>query len=90
LFLAAVVSNAVAVPFFSKKSEPPNILLILADDMGYGDLSCYGATNILTPNIDRIAGFPVSAELRAQRKHHRLGFLLFCEQKGFLRCRFLR
>ncbi len=35
--------------------EKPNILLILADDMGYGDLSCYGATNVLTPNIDRLA-----------------------------------
>ena len=34
---------------------PPNIVFIFADDMGYGDLSCYGATDIKTPNIDRIA-----------------------------------
>lgn len=33
----------------------PNIIFILADDMGYGDLSCYGAEKIQTPNIDRIA-----------------------------------
>jgi arylsulfatase A-like enzyme len=32
----------------------PNILLILADDLGYGDLSCQGSTDLKTPNIDRI------------------------------------
>src|SRR6516162_4156144 len=33
----------------------PNILFILADDLGYGDLGCYGQKRIATPNIDRIA-----------------------------------
>jgi len=34
----------------------PNIVFILADDVGYGDLSCYGATAIRTPNLDKLAG----------------------------------
>ncbi len=36
-------------------SGKPNIVLILADDLGYGDLGCYGATKVKTPNIDRLA-----------------------------------
>jgi len=36
-------------------AEKPNIILIMADDLGYGDLSCYGATAFMTPNIDRLA-----------------------------------
>lgn len=34
----------------------PNIVFIYADDVGYGDLSCYGATRVKTPNLDRLAG----------------------------------
>ena len=34
---------------------PPNVVLIFADDLGYGDLGCYGATKQKTPNIDKLA-----------------------------------
>ena len=33
----------------------PNVVFILADDLGYGDLGCYGATDVETPNIDELA-----------------------------------
>lgn len=36
--------------------QKPNVIYLIADDLGIGDLSCYGATKISTPNIDRLAG----------------------------------
>ncbi len=38
-----------------KKDSLPNIVLINADDLGYGDLGCYGAAKVKTPNIDKLA-----------------------------------
>src|SRR5512142_2275286 len=47
---------AAAAPFALRAAEPrPNILFILADDLGYADLSCYGRRDYTTPNIDRLA-----------------------------------
>jgi len=36
-------------------TTPPNVVVIFADDLGYGDVGCYGATRVKTPNIDRLA-----------------------------------
>lgn len=70
LLLSAAATAAAA------QSSRPNILYIMCDDLGYGDLSCYGQQRFLTPNIDRLArqgmrmtsayaGSPVSAPSRA-------------------------
>ena len=47
LFVAAVTPTVAA--------DKPNVVLIVADDLGYGDVGCYGATDIRTPNLDRLA-----------------------------------
>lgn len=39
----------------SQSPKQPNVIFIVADDLGYGDISCYGAQRIQTPNVDRLA-----------------------------------
>ena len=75
----------------------PNVIVILADDLGYGDLSCYGNTILPTPNIDRLAGegvrcsqhysgaplcAPARAALLTGRYHHRVGALSVESNRG--------
>ena len=53
----ASVSNAVCAQVGNRgeEQELPNVILIYADDLGYGDLECYGACNVHTPNVNRLA-----------------------------------
>ena len=52
-FLCAL-SVACGVGFSAETAPKPNFIVILADDLGYGDLACYGAKDIATPHIDRM------------------------------------
>lgn len=57
LFIGLVsVQSGFAQKKKSKTPQRPNIVFILADDLGYGDLSCYGQEKFDTPNIDRSVG----------------------------------
>ena len=51
--LGVLAGCALALP--AAAADKPNIVLIYADDIGYGDLGCYGATKVKTPNCDRLA-----------------------------------
>ena len=53
--LLALAATLAAIAPGAHAADPPNLLLIVADDMGYGDLSCYGSLQIETPNLDRLA-----------------------------------
>jgi arylsulfatase A-like enzyme len=55
-FVGAAIAGAAIVPKLTlSQTRRPNILFILADDLGYGDLSCYGRPDYQTPNLDRLA-----------------------------------
>ena len=53
--LVALFFATSAVSAVSAEKRPPNIVLLYADDIGWGDLGCYGAKAIPTPNLDRLA-----------------------------------
>ena len=54
-FLSAPLMPSLLHEMRGASSKRPNIVYILADDLGYGDLGCYGQKIIKTPHIDRLA-----------------------------------
>jgi arylsulfatase A-like enzyme len=55
MIFATILVGASLLPGRVQAAGNPNIIFILADDIGYGDLGCYGATKIQTPHCDRLA-----------------------------------
>lgn len=53
IYLSLFMVLSVLLP--ATAQQKPNVIYIYADDLGYGDLSCYGATKLHTPNLDRLA-----------------------------------
>src|SRR5215208_7740737 len=62
--LRAVLTLCLIAPLLSLASDgraaravhrPPNVVIILADDLGYGDLACFGHRSFKTPNLDKMA-----------------------------------
>ena len=54
-YFALAVVGVSSATSDTRGTEPPNILVVLCDDLGYGDLPCYGAADLKTPNIDQLA-----------------------------------
>lgn len=52
---AALAASACVAPTAERAPRRPNLVLIVADDLGYGELGCYGQTKIRTPRIDQLA-----------------------------------
>ena len=55
LCIAVGIGTLSGANVYAQSEKQPNVVIIVADDLGYGDLSCYGATRIHTPGMDRIA-----------------------------------
>lgn len=55
LSLALTSCLAVHAENKNQNTDKPNVIFIYADDLGYGDLECYGAKNVQTPNVNRLA-----------------------------------
>lgn len=53
--LSACGSNGTKQPERSGNVRKPNIVILLTDDQGYGDMKCYGSSHLKTPNLDRLA-----------------------------------
>ncbi len=55
IFAAVVVVAGRSVPLLAAQDQKPNFVIIFADDLGYGDLGCFGHPTIRTPHLDRMA-----------------------------------
>lgn len=53
--MAVAALLAMTIASTALANEKPNVIFILADDLGYGDLGCYGQKQILTPRLDQMA-----------------------------------
>ncbi|MBR8536151.1 arylsulfatase [Carboxylicivirga sediminis] len=53
--LSLIILSLLLISLVSAQNTRPNIVIIYVDDLGYGDLSCYGATEVQTPNVDKLA-----------------------------------
>ncbi|MDP3431575.1 MAG: sulfatase-like hydrolase/transferase, partial [Bacteroidota bacterium] len=82
LFAGLAATSFTIQSVSAEKQQNPNIILIFCDDLGYGDLSCYGATQYKTPNLDRMAsqGVRFTSFLSAQAvcSASRAGILTGC------------
>lgn len=83
LFVSSVPSIGQSLP----KPQKPNVVLIFMDDMGYGDLSCYGALQYKTPNLDKLASqgvrFTNFVSAQAVCSASRAGILTGCYPNRF-------
>tara|TARA_R110002049_G_scaffold182485_2_gene350304 strand:+ start:33488 stop:34954 length:1467 start_codon:yes stop_codon:yes gene_type:complete len=90
----------VACSYARASARPPNVILFLADDLGYGDLACYGNPIVQTPHLDRFASqgvlltdchsggtvcSPSRAALLTGRNPYRSGFFYIHNRNTFLR-----
>lgn len=55
ILIGALLIGAFGIVASAQPSSPPNVVIVLADDLGYGDLSAYGSPNAHTPHLDRLA-----------------------------------
>ncbi|MDE6051347.1 MAG: sulfatase-like hydrolase/transferase, partial [Paramuribaculum sp.] len=53
--ILALALGSAAAAATAANTDRPNVIIIYADDLGYGDLECYGAKNVTTPNVNRLA-----------------------------------
>ena len=61
----AAAAAALAAPNATRAQRRPNVLFILADDLGYGDLSCYGRPDYDTPVLDALAALTLARQYTA-------------------------